>query len=108
MAREAFISFFPEVFDALFKLCADTEPNVQNATSFLDNLVKARPRFWNLDTAPIHTMERSTAHVAKFEQSILEYHLNVLNIIEQKKGRAKFTALKVLKEHYLVRMFYEC
>ena len=42
VAREDFITFFPEVFEALFKLCADSERNVQNAAQFLDNLIKAR------------------------------------------------------------------
>lgn len=32
--------FFHDVFDALFRLCADSEANVQNAAQFLDNLVK--------------------------------------------------------------------
>ncbi len=40
VAREDFIAFFPEVFEALFKLCADAERNVQNAAQFLDNLIK--------------------------------------------------------------------
>ena len=39
-SREAFLTFFPEVFDALFRLCADAEPNVKNAASFLDSFVK--------------------------------------------------------------------
>lgn len=49
VAREPFIIFFNEVFDAMFRLCADPESNVQNAVQFLDNLVKdivaASPRF---------------------------------------------------------------
>lgn len=36
--------FFSEVFDAMFRLCADSEINVQNAVQFLDNLVKVGPR----------------------------------------------------------------
>ena len=40
VAREDFIPFFSEVFEALFKLCADAERNVQNAAQFLDNLIK--------------------------------------------------------------------
>lgn len=51
-ARESFIIFFNEVFDAMFRLCADSETNVQNAVQFLDNLVKdivtASPNF-NID-----------------------------------------------------------
>jgi vacuole morphology and inheritance protein 14 len=39
-AREGFVEFFPEVFDAMFRLCADPEPNVQSAVQFLDSLVK--------------------------------------------------------------------
>jgi hypothetical protein len=42
VAREGFIIFFSEVFDAMFRLCADSETNVQNAVQFLDNLVKVR------------------------------------------------------------------
>jgi hypothetical protein len=41
VAREEFVIFFSEVFDAMFRLCADSEQNVQNAVQFLDNLVKA-------------------------------------------------------------------
>lgn len=37
-----FVEFFPEVFDATFRLCADPEPNVQSAVQFLDSLVKVR------------------------------------------------------------------
>lgn len=46
VAREGFVIFFSEVFDAMFRLCADSEQNVQNAVQFLDNLVKvgSRPR----------------------------------------------------------------
>ncbi|KAL0018783.1 hypothetical protein WJX77_010592 [Trebouxia sp. C0004] len=40
VAREGFMIFFHDVFDALFRLCADSEANVQNAAQFLDNLVK--------------------------------------------------------------------
>ncbi len=38
--REHFLQVFPEVFEALFRLCSDADANVQNAASFLDNLVK--------------------------------------------------------------------
>ena len=41
VARESFIVFFQDVFDALFRLCADAEPNVQDAAQFLDSLIKA-------------------------------------------------------------------
>ena len=40
VAREGFVVFFSEVFDAMFRLCADSEANVQNAVQVLDNLVK--------------------------------------------------------------------
>ena len=39
-ARVAFVSHFPDVFDALCKLSADNDPNVQNAAHLLDRLVK--------------------------------------------------------------------
>ena len=50
VARDGFITFFNDVFDALFRLCADSEPNVQNAAQFLDNLVKVCP--WHLYKSP--------------------------------------------------------
>ena len=42
--RDSFLQVFPEVFDALFRLCSDADTNVQNAASFLDNLCKVRVR----------------------------------------------------------------
>jgi hypothetical protein len=45
VARDNFIVFFSEVFDAMFRLCADSETNVQNAVQFLDNLVKVSNAF---------------------------------------------------------------
>lgn len=39
-ARVAFVSHFSDVFDALCKLSADNDPNVQNAAHLLDRLVK--------------------------------------------------------------------
>ncbi|KIZ00332.1 putative Protein VAC14 like protein [Monoraphidium neglectum] len=49
VSREGFVVFFSEAFDAMFRLCADSESNVQNAVTFLDNLVKdivtASPQF---------------------------------------------------------------
>jgi len=38
--RPAILSRFVQVFDILFRLCSDTDPNVQNATSFLSDLLK--------------------------------------------------------------------
>lgn len=38
--RDSFLQVFPEVFEALFRLCSDADTNVQNAASFLDNLCK--------------------------------------------------------------------
>lgn len=32
--------FFPETFDALFRLCADGDPAVRSAVGFLDALIK--------------------------------------------------------------------
>ena len=40
VARGRFVAFFNDVFDALCKLSADTDPNVQNAAHLLDRLVK--------------------------------------------------------------------
>ncbi|KXZ45904.1 hypothetical protein GPECTOR_49g488 [Gonium pectorale] len=40
VARGTFILFFNEVFDAMFRLCADSEANVQSAVQFLDALIK--------------------------------------------------------------------
>ena len=39
-ARVAFVAHFSDVFDALCKLSADNDPNVQNAAHLLDRLVK--------------------------------------------------------------------
>lgn len=38
--RQSFLAVFPQTFDGLFHLCADSDANVQNATAFLDRLVK--------------------------------------------------------------------
>jgi vacuole morphology and inheritance protein 14 len=40
VARDDFATFFNDVFDALCKLSADVDPNVQNAAHLLDKLVK--------------------------------------------------------------------
>eukprot|EP00959_Pyramimonas_sp_CCMP1952_P324986 6802418-Pyramimonas_sp.AAC.1 len=40
VTRKKFIIFFQDVFDALCRLAADTDPNVQNAAQLLDRLVK--------------------------------------------------------------------
>ena len=40
VARGGFVAFFNDVFDALCKLSADADPNVQNAAHLLDRLVK--------------------------------------------------------------------
>jgi vacuole morphology and inheritance protein 14 len=40
VTRNRFICFFEDVFDALCRLTADTDPNVQNAAHLLDRLVK--------------------------------------------------------------------
>jgi hypothetical protein len=45
--RDSFLQVFPEVFDALFRLCSDADTNVQNAASFLDNLCKVRLTYLN-------------------------------------------------------------
>lgn len=38
--RGPFLAVFSEVFDALFRVCADVDQSVQNAAAFLNNLVK--------------------------------------------------------------------
>ena len=40
VARDEFVVFFNDVFDALCRLSADVDPNVQNAAQLLDKLVK--------------------------------------------------------------------
>eukprot|EP00212_Chloropicon_laureae_P006337 CAMPEP_0197497126 /NCGR_PEP_ID=MMETSP1311-20131121/49256_1 /TAXON_ID=464262 /ORGANISM="Genus nov. species nov., Strain RCC856" /LENGTH=81 /DNA_ID=CAMNT_0043042765 /DNA_START=11 /DNA_END=252 /DNA_ORIENTATION=+ len=40
VARDDFVVFFNDVFDALCKLSADVDPNVQNAAHLLDKLIK--------------------------------------------------------------------
>ena len=42
VARDDFMPHFPDTFDALFRLCADIDSAVHQATTFLDNLMKAR------------------------------------------------------------------
>lgn len=42
VTREDFMPFFRDTFDALFRLCADMDSAVHQATTFLDNLMKAR------------------------------------------------------------------
>jgi len=69
-SREAFLAFFPEVFDALFRLCADAEPNVKNAASFLDSFVKVSARAFTLlvllsyggTTSHVHVNNSRSAH----------------------------------------------
>lgn len=41
VTREDFMPFFADTFDALFRLCADMDTAVHQATTFLDNLMKA-------------------------------------------------------------------
>ena len=40
VARDDFMPHFPDTFDALFRLCADIDSAVHQATTFLDNLMK--------------------------------------------------------------------
>ncbi|KAK9805928.1 hypothetical protein WJX73_005859 [Symbiochloris irregularis] len=40
VARDDFMPHFPDTFDALFRLCADNDSAVHQATTFLDNLMK--------------------------------------------------------------------
>ena len=40
VARESFARFFADVFDVLYRLSADSDPNVQNAAHLLDRLMK--------------------------------------------------------------------
>ena len=40
VARESFSRFFSDVFDVLYRLSADNDPNVQNAAHLLDRLLK--------------------------------------------------------------------
>uniref|UniRef100_A0A1D1ZXQ0 Vacuolar protein 14 C-terminal Fig4-binding domain-containing protein n=2 Tax=Auxenochlorella protothecoides TaxID=3075 RepID=A0A1D1ZXQ0_AUXPR len=50
--RAAFLAAFPDVFDALFRVCADADAGVQNAAAFLNNLVKdivAEAEQWRLE-----------------------------------------------------------
>lgn len=65
VAREGFVIFFSEVFDAMFRLCADSEANVQNAVQFLDNLVKVRVAAWSAAAwcSPAAQLMRRTADV---------------------------------------------
>ena len=46
VAREEFMPHFLDTFEALFRLCADADQAVHQATSFLDNLLKVRGLVW--------------------------------------------------------------
>lgn len=39
-ARNDFMTYFAQTFDALFRLCADPDPAVGQAVTFLDNIIK--------------------------------------------------------------------
>lgn len=45
VVRGDFIFFFNQIFDALCKLSADSDPNVQSAAHLLDRLVKVKLAF---------------------------------------------------------------
>ena len=66
-ARVAFVRHFPDAFDALCKLSADNDPNVQNAAHLLDRLVK------DIVTESVEAFD-----VAKFA-SMLRERIGVLN-----------------------------
>lgn len=40
VSRDDFMPFFPQTFDALFRLCADPDAAVSQAHVFLDNITK--------------------------------------------------------------------
>lgn len=85
VAREDFIPFFPEVFEALFKLCADSERNVQNAAQFLDNLIKdivtASPSF---DVAAfVPALQDYLTVVNPFKRQFLVSWVNVLDSVPE-------------------------
>ena len=49
VVRGDFIVFFNQIFDALCKLSADSDANVQSAAHLLDRLVKVYILYFNLD-----------------------------------------------------------
>lgn len=52
VARDDFMPQFPDTFDALFRLCADNDSAVHQATTFLDNLMKVGAgRGWKAELA---------------------------------------------------------
>lgn len=61
--------FFSEVFDAMFRLCADSETNVQNAVQFLDNLVKVGGSARTVSTVACMSLDTSTnAYIARVQE----------------------------------------
>ncbi|KAK4256409.1 hypothetical protein QN277_009279 [Acacia crassicarpa] len=51
VVRGEFILFFNQIFDALCKLSADSDANVQSAAHLLDRLVKVQPDVVELNDA---------------------------------------------------------
>lgn len=57
VARGDFIVFFNDIFDALCKLSADSDPNVQSAAHLLDRLVKV---------ATLHISDLKLCHLSLY------------------------------------------
>ena len=53
VAREDFMPHFLDTFEALFRLCADSDQAVHQATSFLDNLLKVHGAAWPSSGTPL-------------------------------------------------------
>jgi vacuole morphology and inheritance protein 14 len=43
VARNEYMPYFAQTFDALFRLCADPDAAVSQAVVFLDNIIKVLP-----------------------------------------------------------------
>lgn len=55
VVRGDFIVFFNQIFDALCKLSADSDANVQSAAHLLDRLVKVHFSFyWHIKCVYVH------------------------------------------------------
>lgn len=70
--------FFSEAFDAMFRLCADSEANVQNAVTFLDNLVKVRGRLgawtaWFRKVAHVQAIDLLCCSVSQSRPIVLDF-----------------------------------
>lgn len=82
VSRGEFIVFFNDIFDALCKLSADSDPNVQSAAHLLDRLVKVRGRLCFLEISrqfPVLVSDQMVAFSVQFRDFLLLYGISLNN-----------------------------